>query len=700
MRTFILVSMAAVISLASSVATPASSDDVRVLCSFEKEELAGKGWKTEAWPDDEAIRVTGICSSTASSFGLLRKLHATHGRWALWERYDRGGGVLGGYPNRFSVEPRGKETERLSSYNSLLYARTDKIGGPDWSGFDYLCLDLWSGEGDLWLHTIIEDADATSPFARFHVKKGASTIAVPIARYADRSLRNPLDLKRILHLDVMPETTEADHGEVALDHLRLVRGAAPLEATLPCEEFIRDWGWSELAKKQGPIPPAEFKRENGPCEKVGPLTLLQGLEGLYGYLSGHDKLRYFTSVAAADNRRLLVVSHGGALASYDGGKTWGNLEGTAPEPTRLAANVGHGSANDGVGGNVYIANSTFPRLPNGFGVDRLGLDPGPECFKRFAFITASCHGGIRSVGLSVLSLRGERWQWVGAPNAPVSLFDDFTHHCPNGFDLVRTPGSRLWAFLDHNGDPGGSRGVRASFSDDNGLSWTPSHSTRFIGGDSSNVFMSTFWAAPYGDQVALIADGDGAALWTIFDGNHWSRPAAIEKARVRRVFALASGFQKTDQLVALVERDTNLVLSTFSGGRWGTIASDPVLDDGSKGPFTSPLLTVSGNTLFCFWVRDVQRSAAGVAHSMIVLRRYDLRTGAIAPEEGVVVEQEPISRLSAPRVSPPDFVPLVWANSLSEYARYGYESYFSFQKTGASRYPRWLRFLKLPNPGK
>src|SRR5262249_38902692 len=120
MRTFILLSLAGGIPLASSMATPFPSEDVRVLCSFEKEEMAGKGWKTEAWNDEETIRVTGICSSTANTFGLLRKRGATHGRWALWERYDRGGGPSGGYPNRFFVEPRGKETERLSSYNSLL----------------------------------------------------------------------------------------------------------------------------------------------------------------------------------------------------------------------------------------------------------------------------------------------------------------------------------------------------------------------------------------------------------------------------------------------------------------------------------------------------------------------------------------------------------------------------------------------------
>jgi hypothetical protein len=188
--------------------------------------------------------------------------------------------------------------------------------------------------------------------------------------------------------------------------------------------------------------------------------------------------------------------------------------------------------------------------------------------------------------------------------------------------------------------------------------------------------------------------------WTYFDGKAWTTPEPIESGKVQQVFALASTPGQPDKLYALLKRENKLVLGRLKDGKWGTLSSDPVLDDGAKGAYGSPVLTLCGETLCCLWTRDFETGVDNVAHSKILLRRYALRTGELANEEEVAREQEPVFCISVPHVSPPDYVALVWANSYSAYSRYGFKGFAEAVKALSGKYSKWLRFIKLPLPAR
>src|SRR5204863_2298571 len=145
------------------------------------------------------------------------------------------------------------------------------------------------------------------------------------------------------------------------------------------------------------------------------------------------------------------------------------------------------------------------------------------------------------------------------------------------------------------GEVGGWAGVRASYSDDRGLTWTKSHSTRWIGGGPGKTWMRPFYAAPYRDQVAMIAV-ENVMIWTSYDGAAWT-PSQTPDPTVTDVYALASWASDTSKLYALLKRAGRLTLGRLANGSWGTLSSDPVLDDGSGGAWGSPVLSVSNHTL-------------------------------------------------------------------------------------------------------
>lgn len=695
---------------------------VKLLCSFEKEELEAKGLPLKNWKETtQRVFFTGYEDSCPN---LVTAEHATDGKLALcvpyahksdkWKSWPR---VLGGFNGNWEKSCQGRQAIPL-------HGLVPKVLGGDWSGYDRLLVDVASPDADVWLRFIVEDAADTTPYVRYRVAKGrAGTIVFPLAKYAaenSRPDRGPfvprqIDLARIVNLVIYLEEASEDAGQVFFDNLRLAAKDSPAPATPiePTQEIERDWGWRDMAGKHPPIKQPEVKRETGPVGKLGPVTLASGYKDFCSYL-GNDGPRFYRSIAAIDNRRIVALVGGQqplAFATFDGGKTWGGLDGTPDKPTPLGSysQVAWASA-DSLSGNAYIAFNSTVKLRGGYAADRLDLPAGPDYFDRFKGV-GYCIGGwtMRCIGLRNIVFNGERWEEPG----PGAVLDDFARHCIHWAEVIRHPSGRLWAFLDVGCDVIGRISVRAVYSDDNGLTWVRSHAGRYL--HEPGPCFRAFYAAPYGDGVALClvnqgdeegkeAEPDDGAMWTSFDGHAWAPVAYFEKDKVKQVFSLvswhprASGEKpKPGRLFALFEREGKLILGRLKEGKWEALSDAPVVDDGTKGPFHFSILTVSGDAVLCLWVRDFEKGEDGVAHSKVLLRRYHVPTEKLGPEEELVTEQEPVSALAVPYVSPPDYVPMLWCNShFNCWRRYGYKDYEEVQKGWHKKYQQWVKFLRVP----
>ncbi|MFH0982727.1 MAG: sialidase family protein [Planctomycetota bacterium] len=692
-----------------------ASGKVKLLFSFEKEELEAKGFKLTPWKIGEQDMDGFLVRIGAYYDYPVTPQNATHGKLAFQRFYAHKSDKWKNYPRVMGYFD--KEWEKCCQGRQALsfYGATARILGGDWSGYEQLWVDVTSPEADLWLRLIVEDVDDTSPYVRYRAPKGKTcTLVLPLARYAagnSRPDRGPfvprrLDLARIVNFTIYLEEAGEEAGQMSIDNIRLAAkdAAVPENAVQPTEEIERDWGWSDLARKHPPVVQPEVKREAGSVEKIGPVTLASGYKEFCSYL-GNDGPRYHRAIAAVDNKRIVALVGGQAplgFASFDGGKTWGGLDGKSDKPTPLSrySQVAWAGA-DGLTGNAYITFNSTVNLPKGYAADKLELPAGPDYFDRFMRFSYCMGGGtIRCIGLRNIVFKGDKWDEPG----PGAVLDDFARHCIHWGEFVRHPAGRLWAFVDVGSDVLSGISIRGLYSDDNGLTWIRAHKGRYLHEPSGAN--DTFYAAPYGEGVALVANGRGSgAWWTVFDGKDWSARKVLGWGRDVGISSLVSWGQdakKPDRLFALLGRGDNLVLARFKDGAWPALDGEPVIDDGAKGKLGFAIASVSGETVCCFWVRDYETGADGVAHSKVLVRRYHIPTGKLGDEEELVTEdKEPISALAVPAVSPPDYVPLLWCNSwFSGWRRYGYKSYGGVKEDWHKKYQQWVKFMRVPNqPG-
>ena len=148
------------------------------------------------------------------------KAHATQGQHSI--------------VNRAYNCPPGTREDRagvLSANNRLFGFNWVRgfLRAPDWTGYDYLWLDVTAPDGEAWPWLFIEDAKTFGPYARFVVPKGQTvTLSLPLAAVARWSREhgkgdmNFGDIRSLYYFD------EAGMKSVTyVDNLRLATKNAP-----------------------------------------------------------------------------------------------------------------------------------------------------------------------------------------------------------------------------------------------------------------------------------------------------------------------------------------------------------------------------------------------------------------------------------------------------------------------------------------
>jgi len=203
----------------------------------------------------------------------------------------------------------------------------------DWSGYDYLWLDVTSPDKASIPWLFIEDGATFSPYIRFEVPAGQTvTLSVPLAKVAAFALRAGEGELKLSDIRTLYYFNEAGQGvRTYLDNLRLARKGAPRPAKLvePTDLIPPDMGWRDAeSAKVPPIPKRDIPRVAGPVEPLGPITLPKvdwgrqsAHKGAFGE-GGDYGTPNVRGVVAYDNKRLAVVL--GArwiFASFDNTRT-------------------------------------------------------------------------------------------------------------------------------------------------------------------------------------------------------------------------------------------------------------------------------------------------------------------------------------------------------------------------------------------
>ncbi|MFH0982063.1 MAG: hypothetical protein V2A79_11035 [Planctomycetota bacterium] len=638
----------------------------KILCSFELEEMK------RSYPGFQVKDAAGSMIFRDLGRGVdafeLSKEHATDGAWSMV---------------RNGRDPY-SDAEISAMFNSYFFGMNwiRHIGAGDWRGYAQLRLDVAVSDAEGVLRLLFEDDAVLSPYLRYKVPAGRIvTIVAPLKRAVEAAKaaeNGELDLGKVHSLYLWVES--APKSRVFVDNLRLAGEGAPPPAVAvePFQMLGADFGWSEQVKNLPPIPKREFPRASGPVEQLGPVTLPKAGYTDKSYISGgifgkggDYGTAIIRGVAAYDNRRILVIlDPGRAFASFDGGATWGGLDGKSPGPTITGAWSGH----SGVGGSHYTgdAYSMIRCSPmtkrDGNGAITFDGELYPH----------RCHGGgnIGYAGMKIIIFQGDRWEL-----GPEVLLDHHMRHCPGvpGAVFLQLKSGRTWGFWHSDCNLQGGIHIVGKCSDDGGLTWKfPGRHPSIFGLNKAHI--NGFLPFPYKEHVAVVWNprddsGGTPVAWCWFDGEKFSEPQVIDKAAL---MASAAAIPDGTVFVAMKPRRNGrgLFVKRLAGAEW---KADP-LDDGAAGAIGSVALTASGDEAFCFWMRE---EAKGEAKSYPLLYSSWSRDGGWSQPVEIARESEPVHRIVTPEVCPPDYVPVFWDNGIRD------------NKPGWSD-KLWVRFARVP----
>jgi hypothetical protein len=380
-------------------------------------------------------------------------------------------------------------------------------------------------------------------------------------------------------------------------------------------------------------------------------------------MSGHfggSGATYFQNarraIVAYDNRRLLVLMagmnapartrkvkrRGGlvALASFDGGKTWG-------APNRKDKDF-----------------TVLPwHLRAGFHADRYGDAYGvgtPNC---------DSYNEGQDICLHRLAFTGDRWV-----DDRFAILHQDGYKCPNHCRALRLANGRIWAAW---GD--GFGGSLARYSDDDGYTWVPCKDASL---DPPRPFYTPdladfgkpgapkppkrilLWPTPrvpgplivpYRDGIAALG-GRRRAKWAVHDGRHWLPPKdapnlgrgllTVTVLGPDRVF-LARGGGYSNPGKEVLGKD--VVVARLEGDAWKT----DTLDTGAIG---STIVTASGESVYCFYVKKT----GDKENPEYEIRGRRWKDGRWEPSVRLATETRRINHLAAPQFSPPSYAALFW----------------------------------------
>jgi len=364
-----LVGAAAMLAGAPAGAAPA----VKVLYSFERDALEKEMGKAVVkrvveqedgsllYRHDVTLRFTKK-HATQGAWSVAYRV--TKGRYNMLPRYAKGVFVsLTARPPLDSYhDPADWYYQRQCQIIDDALAKRYKARPRDWSPYALLRFDVFSEGASAVLGMRVHDMSGPRIPARplglrtalgvFKVPADKQvTCEFPLAEMAEAA---EMDLAKVQGFNLRCNGYEGE-AVVHIDNIRLVaKETAEGDAKLPivkmqgpARPFARKVVYSPPVKKDA----GKMKRQVGPVEPLGPVTVLNAPGGYacgVGHFGGSGST-YFQNtirgVVAYDNDRLLVtmkailpadkvrragkhVCEGGgvvALASFDGGKTWGGL---------------------------------------------------------------------------------------------------------------------------------------------------------------------------------------------------------------------------------------------------------------------------------------------------------------------------------------------------------------------------------------
>jgi len=611
---------------------PSPTSKEKLLCSFEQTEIEQIGkWAFRT------KKVSGqLYEIEPEQYGGVKwhiaKGEATHGEWAYtdtiegpaWRGYGEGGSerYAGRRPHDKTFTYQAYRAAGADNFNTwFLHCFRKSFPAPwfpvDWSGYDFLRVDVKSNRGDVKMWVCLED-DELEPYLKRSFRFPAGewfTLEVDLRRAATE---RGLDLTKMRNLWTFVWETSAP-TTVLMDNLRLATKEAAARL-----DVLRDETPMTLPEPPKPVPrraiPLQPDRTPLKDEKPKLVDLAQRWPGPFrGFGNPGYRFQWRGGISAFDNRHtaLLLLGDGcrGVLVTSDGGTSWNGLDGK-PAPTTFPCHAHAMGAAADTEGILMVAS----------------LGRGATCGGKAA--------PTDRVWFRQLAFRGDGWHL-----SPEALVSSDPRHCPYTYSLLRLASGRMWVSWREE-DRFNSWSLHLRHSDDAGATWLSWRPGKTPAVDASDLISDCGTLVRCGDSAICIytravRKGYSAqqAYFTIFDGEKWSKPSPIE-ASDARVWSAANAGGK-NVLVSFDSFGKGSVLS-WDGASWKKEVPKEA---------TGGLLTTAGERVFLVALAKSQRG----------LRLWERKAPGLWTEpRQLVSEQDPIETYSVPVSSPPNFVPVAW----------------------------------------
>jgi len=659
MRTLILIAAVACVCL-GAFALRADAAEEKLLMSFEKDEIS-------KWPNVTIAdgKHTGRCqfrgNITPGSFGfsvfwrgefkgkfglLSAKGNASHGEYAL---------------SRVLKYPR--EPNDMAPYYPMsitlmtTFGWAEKCFPTDWSGYERFRMDVWSEKGVEYLWLMIEDDLVEPAIVRTFKIPAGKWVTVEIDLEKAIAVRG-LDLKKMANIRIKGK----GRGNVLIDNIRLAKKKAQLKHAL-----LKD------ASSMKPPEPPKMDKASFPKISLKPdRSPLKNEKPIVVQVNAKNGARIIPQgwITAFDNKRMMLAYGEGTgtgfakpflkiLQTFDGGKTWKGLDGGSAPTTIKYRNADHGTnpgnAIDSLGSGIYVSS-----------IGCCGFRSAPRLYA-FMLMLKGAKGWEARIPPKGRSRDGYN---VGSKT---NLIDSDMRHCSYTGMTLRLDSGILWHVWGHIGR-WSSMGIHAKYSVDDGVtwhSWQPGKSAGIPGSFGARTgklySYKRCWATEWRDGLAVFWhdwQDKNKLQWSRFDGKKWSKVETIKefekarsKAKCAKTYGTAVRLGKEELFVAAAIMDGVL---HWNGKSW----KHEIPEAGSQG-----YLTVAGKTVVLVNAGPLKYKWGKGWHVDGANLRYWKRTpqgkweGPTQISDGTyeIFVYRGMPNFRAPRIAPPNFVPVVWS---------------------------------------
>ena len=630
----------------------------KVLIGFEREEISrwpGSTVKTDG--PARSSQLKGEFTPGSFTFSVFwkgefkeknrqtaAKGNATQGEYALSRktRYRSGGPgeVIPHYP----LLRRGC-TRILNTF-----AWPEECFAKDWSGYDLLRIDVRfeAGAEKLWVE--IEDDVVEPPVARtFSNLPGGRWVTVEVnlkRAVAERGL----DLRRMANIWLV---AKCEKGNILVDNIRLAKRAARAR-----HQLMRDNSpirLPKLTKKRAVYHKAAMKADRSPLKLAEPIVIKTGAsKGANVVPCGW--------VAAYDNRHMMVAFLDGAggnlkvLQTSDGGGTWKGLEGKDAPTSIKFRNPDHGSSRGGV----------VDPSGNGMFVSSLGCAGFTSSPRAYCFMFTFKGPGGWEVRTPLKGTRSETY----AVGKDYNLVDSDIRHCVSSGMTLRLDSGELWHVWGHL-SRWSQMGVHAKRSLDDGITWAAWRhgDSAGIPGSFSPRAGNTYgykcpWATEWRDGIAAFWQDEKGLQWSRFDGGKWSPVEVIDpKATFHQQ---ECGYRASGSAVTLGAEEIFVSATGVKGvlhwnGRSWRREIPGAHDQGYLSRAGKTVVLITAGTQRPRWYGGLSwgRKAKLECWRRRATGRWDGPFDLAGGEFEITVYRG-YAGFVAPRVCPPNFVPVVW----------------------------------------